>query len=315
MSKAIKSSINALSFIFYYSGLIHYFRKKSGNNVIIFYHEVYDKANLSGSVLEDISEIDKVDKARLNRHIRYLGKYYKIEKLDEILYNPERRRRAALTFDDGLRSVFNYFKSRKDDLPYTVFLNTYFYEHGVGIPIHNAYYAKKRRMEIYDIINGTIKDKHTNNLKLWANFNKESKLDISSLYLSNSDLDEIRCKSNITVGGHSHSHYRLSSLRPEEQFEEITKNKQFLEKIFQRRISLFAYPFGVLNKDFDNLTVDVLRESGFDFGLSAARNKGTLDQPYNVPRIWGGNKPIWEFACELEGVHLKPRKRVTHSSS
>ena len=148
-------------------------------------------------------------------------------------------RYAAITFDDGFRSVYDYFSSRNDEIPFTIFLNTYFYDKKIGLPLHNVYSGQYNN-NCNDMFTGTIEKMHKKNLKIWNTLSEKEKDEISRLYLTLQDIKHIKNSKNITIGGHSHSHRSLKKLTKKNQKEEITLNKSYLEKVFDREIKLFA---------------------------------------------------------------------------
>ncbi len=103
----------------------------------------------------------------------------------------------------------------------------------------------------------------------------------------------------IEVGSHTVTHPKLSSLPPSNQWEEITKSKEFLEELAGHRIESFAYPFG-RRIDYTNESVTMVREAGF---FQACSNFPGLVQhasdAFQLPRLqvqdWDGD----EFARRL----------------
>lgn len=82
------------------------------------------------------------------------------------------------------------------------------------------------------------------------------------------------------VGLHTHSHYfNFDKLDKKKQYKEISKNKQILEKIINKKIDLISYPIG----KFNNLTLKILKNMKISYGfLNTIKNeKSNL----KIPRL------------------------------
>ena len=67
-------------------------------------------------------------------------------------------------------------------------------------------------------------------------------------------------KSNLfDMGAHTGTHPLLSALSPTAQREEIRKSKSYLEKLVDRPVASFAFPYG----DYNVETLNILRDEGF----------------------------------------------------
>jgi peptidoglycan/xylan/chitin deacetylase (PgdA/CDA1 family) len=98
----------------------------------------------------------------------------------------------------------------------------------------------------------------------------------------------------VDIGAHTVTHPKLSDLLPERQQEEIVRGKSELEDVLGRRISSFAYPYGA-HSDFDETTVVLVREAGFDHACTSmpGRFRSSRD-PFAIPRLpvrdWSGDE-------------------------
>jgi peptidoglycan/xylan/chitin deacetylase (PgdA/CDA1 family) len=68
----------------------------------------------------------------------------------------------------------------------------------------------------------------------------------------------------IEIGAHSVTHAVLPSLAPAAQSQEIGRSKEHLEKLLNRPITGFAYPFG----DYSSETAELVRTAGFEFACT-----------------------------------------------
>ena len=100
---------------------------------------------------------------------------------------------------------------------------------------------------------------------------------------------EIRYLSSLgmIIGSHSESHTLLSRLSFKKQFEEIKNSKIFLEKIINKNIDTFCYPYGgkiSYNKD----TLKILKKLKFKLAYSVEYKdinfKDINNKPYELPR-------------------------------
>ncbi|HEU5141029.1 MAG TPA: polysaccharide deacetylase family protein [Bacillales bacterium] len=65
------------------------------------------------------------------------------------------------------------------------------------------------------------------------------------------------------IGNHAHSHPKLPELSYDEQFEEIGKSKERLERLTGREITRFRPPFGLYNED----TMEIAKKLGLEVVL------------------------------------------------
>jgi peptidoglycan/xylan/chitin deacetylase (PgdA/CDA1 family) len=106
--------------------------------------------------------------------------------------------------------------------------------------------------------------------------------------------------SRVTIGAHTVTHTRLSSLSPEAQREEISSSKKELEGWIDREISTFSYPFG-LRSDYTKQSIALCRQAGFT--RAAANFPGQAHRwtdPYQIPRHLVRNWPVETFTAKLQ---------------
>ncbi|SNY51644.1 Polysaccharide deacetylase [Arsukibacterium tuosuense] len=68
---------------------------------------------------------------------------------------------------------------------------------------------------------------------------------------------------SVTIGAHSVNHPILGVLPEVEQYAEIFESKQQLEQWIGQPVKHFAYPNGFINRDFDEATVQLVKQAGF----------------------------------------------------
>lgn len=117
--------------------------------------------------------------------------------------------------------------------------------------------------------------------------------------LSRKELRELAEVPGMTIGAHSVSHAALSICEPEKQELEMRGSKAELERLLQRPVTLFAYPFG----DFGAETQDLVRQTGFEGACTADPDvvwSGT--DPYGVPRLAAVDQNSIAFCRELDAA-------------
>ncbi len=98
--------------------------------------------------------------------------------------------------------------------------------------------------------------------------------------LKKEELQAMAGEPLVSIGAHTVSHPALPSLLPELQREEIMGSKAFLEELTGKRIVSFSYPYG----DFDNRTVELVRQAGFMKSATVAGGLAGTGDPCRIPR-------------------------------
>ncbi|MCS4432858.1 polysaccharide deacetylase family protein [Aquiflexum gelatinilyticum] len=103
--------------------------------------------------------------------------------------------------------------------------------------------------------------------------------------LSKSMLCELN-KLGVEVGAHTMDHVRLTQINRKESFYQLNECKDVLEQLLGKEIISFSYPHG----DFNQETIDILKETGFLNALTCMSN----------------------YAQEAKSVYEIPRKYITY---
>jgi peptidoglycan/xylan/chitin deacetylase (PgdA/CDA1 family) len=102
------------------------------------------------------------------------------------------------------------------------------------------------------------------------------------------------------IQSHTHSHFDMSTLSYEEQLKELEQNISFLGKDLNKKINLFAYPYGKYNND----SINAVRDIGLDAAFTV--NSGLVDSTtsiYEINRICIDTAPtILEMIIKVSGV-------------
>jgi len=118
--------------------------------------------------------------------------------------------------------------------------------------------------------------------------------------LTRDELKSLAQNQWVTIGAHTVTHSRLSALSEEEQRYEIISSKQQLEKLLERELNVFSYPFGKRN-DFDMTSVRICREAGFLKAAAAFPGEAhRWTDPYQIPRHFVYNWDLDTFTARLK---------------
>jgi peptidoglycan/xylan/chitin deacetylase (PgdA/CDA1 family) len=110
------------------------------------------------------------------------------------------------------------------------------------------------------------------------------------------ELDNFGC----AVGAHTVMHPILRSVDSDEAAREIAESKATLEAITRRPVTLFAYPNGRPNRDYDRSHVGMVRDAGFKAAVSTAWGAAARGgDPFQIPRMLPWDKSRWKFAARL----------------
>ena len=152
---------------------------------------------------------------------------------------------VCLTFDDGYRDTYITALPllKRLNIPFAVYVSTGFID---------------------------------NELPMWWYPNEK-------LGLSKEELIALDAEPLSTIGAHTISHPRLSTLTEEDMRKEIVESKHRLEEILGHPIKHFSYPHG----DYNTATLQVVKDAGFSSALKAwGGNIREGDaSPFELPRI------------------------------
>lgn len=164
--------------------------------------------------------------------------------------------------------------------------------------------TRSERQNLYHDMALTLKNTTTeirtsmlSQLRLWAGATAEAPDTHRAM-----TLDELRllAKSRwVTIGAHTVTHSRLSSLTTTAQAEEISASKEQLETWVGKGVQVFSYPFG-RRCDYTKSTVAACRKAGFTKSAAnfAGQTHGWTD-PYQIPRHLVRNWSLDTFSIKL----------------
>jgi peptidoglycan/xylan/chitin deacetylase (PgdA/CDA1 family) len=114
--------------------------------------------------------------------------------------------------------------------------------------------------------------------------------------LSRDEILEMHA-SGFEIQSHTRTHPRLPLLSPALAREELSGSRRALEDIVQAPVTAIAYPWS----DYDDRTLDLTRETGYDTGVILRRRTNFSDTPLLEVRRIGVNHetPLARFAWDL----------------
>ncbi len=116
------------------------------------------------------------------------------------------------------------------------------------------------------------------------------------LVLNQKQLKILSSSPLIEIGSHTFSHTRLSILQVKEQLYEMIMSKRFLEKMINKPVNLFSYPYGTAD-DFTTQTAQFVEEAGYIAGIANIQSEIVMPyDAYAVPRRLVRNWPGQIFA-------------------
>ncbi len=245
-------------------------------------------------------------------HLQYLKKEYRIVKYEDIDIN-NNRDELAITIDDGYVDSYTTIMPIvcECEVPVTIFVSTgnigtdneFWWDTIEGTIMDNPLCPT----EIYwagELLNLNSKEERIN--ACWKIWNKVFRVNdcqrtqmidelISLTKYEKKNRPEYRTINErelveldrcpwITIGAHTVSHTRLTSLSDKEKNKEILKSKEKLESILNHDIKSMSFPFGCRN-DYDIVTIDAVRNAGYDRAASVELNFEGNTERYNMPRL------------------------------
>ena len=148
---------------------------------------------------------------------------------------------------------------------------------------HNDEDDKKQFKKIMNYY-GDLKLKH----KILDYLLKKFEINIKpkDYYLNKKEIKYLK-SIGMLIGSHGESHTLLSRLPYREQFKELNNSKIFLEKIINKNIDIFCYPYGG-RISYNNNTLKILKKLKYKLAYSVEYRDMSLKdiqkKPYELPR-------------------------------
>jgi peptidoglycan/xylan/chitin deacetylase (PgdA/CDA1 family) len=306
------------------SGLDAFFTKRTDAGVILGFHQVGD---VDGSMLSQ--RIVRIPPKNLEDVILYLqSSGYSFVPLDEIANGSERSRKAAITFDDGFRSVYlgAFPILKKYRVPFTVFLTTA----TLGAPrllwLHRIY-ASVDRLTMEAVIRvlesnsiklpsdiplskafGDLVRRENPDRLLWiaealaaeAHLTRMEEAHLAeNLYLEPAEILEM-LQGGMTIGAHGHQHWCMETLEQSQTAAEIVQCKDQISSLFGIQAEHYALAFGGTNP----YVIPLLKQFGFQSLCTAGQGLVRINtNPYALPRLMD-ETDTYDLASQITRLHL-----------
>lgn len=304
----------------------------SPGTMVLVYHRVLN--------VEIDSQLLCVSPENFEKQMLYLKRNFEILKVSELLNNIKTKtvpkKGIVITFDDGYSDNYEFVLPilEKLKIPATIFvcssninkdeeswshqleqiffsneklpekLNFEFNEKKYIFNTSNEKLIKETHIKLHEMIkflNKENRDKIMDLLFKWSGVIKKTRK-----YYRILSADELRKMSNLKyldIGGHTLNHVCLSRLPKNEQKKEIEENKKHLEKIINKKISAFSYPYGG-KADYNQDSIEIIKnnyEMAFSNFPGIIRNHTNV---YELPRFLVRNWSIDIFKRKINKFFL-----------
>lgn len=130
----------------------------------------------------------------------------------------------------------------------------------------------------------------------------------TDLMLTRQEVIELR-RGGMQVGAHTVSHPILTRLSPDDARREIGQSKHYLEELLGERVGLFAYPNGKPGEDYDDSSVAMVRDLGFDAAVTTVRGAASgASDLLQIPRFTPWDRSRLRFGARMLSTLWASRK-------
>ena len=287
------------------------FKLKFTTNHILAFHRVVEPNELSklGLRTYEISTRRFIEIIDL-----YKSKGYTFCSLDEFMKTKNsKKKQVVFTFDDGYSDIINNVLPiiKEYEIPITVYCTTNYLNYSrlkwdyltefiiteaVNfdkifnflniVPERPSYEIKQS--EAYQMVKDKLKILNTQSEfhkieSFISNFGQKYELKIQNILLNKNQLKKLALESMVTVGSHSMNHFVMTRLSDHELEIELTHSKHILEKIIEKNVNHFSFPYGA----YETRELAAAKAAGYLTGVSTnGRNvhRFRVECEYSLPR-------------------------------
>jgi peptidoglycan/xylan/chitin deacetylase (PgdA/CDA1 family) len=131
----------------------------------------------------------------------------------------------------------------------------------------------------------------------------------AGLMMSEQQIVEMR-RAGMQIGAHTVTHPILASLPLDEARREMQHSQRWLQDLLGERVGLFAYPNGKPGEDYDERSVMLAREIGFDAAVTTVRGAATRrSDPFQLPRFTPWDRTRLRFGARMLATLCTPARR------
>lgn len=290
--------------------------------LVLLYHRV--------TSLERDPQLLAVKPDNFYRQIKYLKNNYNILDIEKFAYLKQNNKKFTknsiiLTFDDGyadnclealpILEKFNcqaiFFvttlntNTKKElwwDELERVFLTGIELPKSLKIRLNSKDYlfdtsSEENKKKTYNVLHpltkcnkADIRDRVIDNILCWANLSKKGRN--THRVMTDKEIKLMSKSNSAIIGAHTHTHSLLCLYDYEEQYNDVKKSKDLLEKWTGQKIRYFSYPFGG-RRDYNKETLRICEELGFDIAFANFYGQvHSWTHKYQIPRCLVRN---WNF--------------------
>tara|TARA_Y100000590_G_scaffold456107_1_gene605991 strand:+ start:11533 stop:12480 length:948 start_codon:yes stop_codon:yes gene_type:complete len=282
------------------------------NNAILNYHRITQNDNT-----DKPNDELAVSAKRFKEQLIFLKKNYNLVALDNLI-NFERTAKPSIsiTFDDGYKDNLSMALPILNELniPATVYIITKFYQNDFNVwwmelqdyiwsSSDNIKFIYSEKNFNFSIKNNSEKNKCFFELRkiikkldkieqgkfLEAVTKTNIRKNFENEFLNKDELRLLSSNPLITIGAHSHNHLSLKNLDKNHCTQEIMESKKILEKLINKKIKHFSYPYGT-KEDAGEREFKIVEELGFSSAVTTSVGSVTKKKIFNLPRIHINNK-------------------------
>lgn len=276
----------------------------------------------------------EVDAARFDLVCRWMRQWFDVLPLDAAVRRLGQgtlpARAAAITFDDGYEDNCSVALPilRRHGLPATFFVTTGFLDGGcmwndriveairgaapgtldlaaIGHPEFGAHRIDddgSRRAAIGAILPRAKYLAPQQRLGFSLRLAELAQAPIPAGLMMSSDQVRALHRAGMQIGAHTVNHPILARLGRDEALREIDGSRRHLESITGAPVTLFAYPNGRPGDDYDDASVTLVREAGFEAAVSTTWGAAHRDSDrFQLPRFTPWDRGRGRFGLRLLG--------------
>jgi len=249
---------------------------------VLCYHDI--RASDDSTRFSDLH----VTEATFERHCRLIADACDPISLDDFREARESGRvlpprSVIVTFDDGYRGVLDHALPilERYGIPATVFVSI--------APVlkgqHFWFDAQSRREGEASVVNARMLP-----YRQWRALVESIEtmaVDTESHRpLTRSELERLAESPLIEIGAHTMTHPTLALAPAADQQREVAGCREALERVLERRVTAFAYPYGNPVADYTPETVNVVRQARFDLAFTTGASFATVEcDALQIPRF------------------------------
>lgn len=257
------------------------YRNKKDGDIILMFHNVLATTNHN-------LNLRNIGVADFERMLKYLRSHYLMVSLDEILHTPQKGRRIAITFDDGLVNNLHHALPvlERLQIPATVFVSTSWLAGRASLwpdELNRLLMRKKGSIQIDQrtfirkyrnlFVEESTGERLETVLQQWEIEKIDDWLDQLAKDVdyqpahdaSNEDEwrvmkgEEIRIMSKspwVEIGSHAVTHINLLYADDDLLKDELVESKKYIEQITGKEVQSIAFPFGGCDARVVNASLD-----------------------------------------------------------